>query len=220
MQTIRRGARAAAAGLALFSVVSAADASLIVNGSFEDNIAGGTIFNPSNAGFNSVVNDVTAYGSRQGIDIQTAGSGYGLAPIDGRWKVSPASDLGGLSEEFSMALSGPLTAGQTYELSFYIERLISGPFDGGTAEVGLSTSDSAFGSLVASATAPGSGWLWVQSSFVAPNAGSFLSVRVTNDKSSWVGLDGFVLTPVPEPSTYALLLGGLGLLGLRARRRG
>lgn len=31
--------------------------------------------------------------------------------------------------------------------------------------------------------------------------------------------DGFVAAPVPEPSTYALLLGGLGLLGAVARRR-
>ena len=32
------------------------------------------------------------------------------------------------------------------------------------------------------------------------------------------GLFG-VLTPVPEPSTYAMMLVGLGLLGLRTRRR-
>ena len=33
------------------------------------------------------------------------------------------------------------------------------------------------------------------------------------------GLPGTIPTPVPEPETYALLLGGLGLLGLVARRR-
>src|SRR5690606_41930251 len=30
---------------------------------------------------------------------------------------------------------------------------------------------------------------------------------------------GFLLTPVPEPGTWALLLGGLGLVGWTARRR-
>ncbi len=36
-----------------------------------------------------------------------------------------------------------------------------------------------------------------------------------------VGIDlrGFVPAPIPEPSTYAMLLGGLGLLGVVARRR-
>jgi hypothetical protein len=36
-----------------------------------------------------------------------------------------------------------------------------------------------------------------------------------------VGVDvaGFVPAPIPEPSTYAMLLGGLGLLGVIARRR-
>lgn len=36
-----------------------------------------------------------------------------------------------------------------------------------------------------------------------------------------VGVDirGFVPAPIPEPSTYAMLLGGLGLLGVVARRR-
>ena len=29
----------------------------------------------------------------------------------------------------------------------------------------------------------------------------------------------FLLTPVPEPETYALMMGGLGVLGLVARRR-
>jgi len=32
--------------------------------------------------------------------------------------------------------------------------------------------------------------------------------------------DFLVAAPVPEPSTYALLLGGLGLVGFVARRRG
>jgi hypothetical protein len=37
--------------------------------------------------------------------------------------------------------------------------------------------------------------------------------------SAWAVRDGDVAAPIPEPETYAMLLAGLGLLGLTARRR-
>ena len=36
---------------------------------------------------------------------------------------------------------------------------------------------------------------------------------------SYSGTMNLLLTPVPEPETYAMMLGGLGLLGFMARRR-
>ena len=77
----------AAAAAALLLGAGAAQASLVLNGSFEANSAGGTVFNPGNATLNALVPNVTAFGARQGIDLQTVGSGYGLAPVDGRWKL-------------------------------------------------------------------------------------------------------------------------------------
>lgn len=223
MHSIRRNVCMMATAISLSSVVGTANASLILNGSFEDNSAVGNVWSPTNAAFNALVKNVTAFGVREGIDIQTVGTPYGLAPIDGKWKISPASDVGGTAEAFSMTLSGPLVVGQSYDLSFYIERLVSSPWDGGAVQIGLSTSATGFGTYLTSASAPDSGWLHVATTFVAPNAGSYLSVRVTNEKSSWVGLDGFELNAVPvvpEPQTYALLLAGLGVVGLVVRRRG
>lgn len=215
--TLRLIAVAAATLLA----ASAQSASLVVNGSFESNTAGTTKFNPSNAVFNALMSGVTAYGTREGIDIQTFNSGYGQAPQEGAWKVSPANQAGGQSEEFSMTLAGPLTPGASYDLSFAIERLASGQFNGGTVEVGVSTTATSFGTQIASATAPANGWLLASGSFLAPTAASYLTVRVITT-FGWVGLDNFVLSasPIPEPASAALLGAGLAAIVFwRARRR-
>lgn len=207
-----------AASMALLVAASAHSASILVNGSFESNSAGGSLFNPGNDTFNTAMNAVTAFGARQGIDIQTFGSGYGQSPQNGAWKVSPASDAGGQSEEFSMNLTGQMIAGASYQLSFYIERLSNGPFNGGTVQIGVSSSANGFGTQVASATAPSSGWLLSSTSFVSPVAATYLTVRLTTVQSSWVGLDNFVLTgptvAVPEPGTAVLLLMGLAVCRL------
>jgi hypothetical protein len=39
------------------------------------------------------------------------------------------------------------------------------------------------------------------------------------NRTVYVAIDNLVLTPVPEPETYALLLAGLGLLAVIGRRR-
>lgn len=45
------------------------------------------------------------------------------------------------------------------------------------------------------------------------------SVRLGSLASGYVAVDNIITTPVPEPETYALLLAGLGLLAVAARRR-
>lgn len=212
-------------------LASTSSASLIVNGSFENIIANGSLdnngglVNPSNAVFNSVVPNVTAYGVREGIDLFTGGLSYGLAPQDGLFQVAAASDGGGTAEEFSMELTGSLTVNEFYKLDFYMQKLVEPPYDHGSVEIGLSTNATSFGTLIWSATSPTSGWLLSSTTFQAPNAGSFITVRVTTDDDNWVGLDNFQLNvadvaPSPEPSTFTLAaLMGILMLSCNGRRR-
>lgn len=46
-----------------------------------------------------------------------------------------------------------------------------------------------------------------------------LTFHLSGSAGGYVAVDNLVLTPVPEPETYALLLAGLGLLAVIGRRR-
>jgi len=59
---------------------------------------------------------------------------------------------------------------------------------------------------------------------ITAGAGQILQFGFVNTATDYAGsaiyYDNVSLAPVPEPSTYALMLAGLGLLGLAVRRRG
>jgi hypothetical protein len=192
-------------------------APIILNGSFESNSAGGTLFNMSNASFNATVSNATAFGTAEEIDLVTDGA-YGIAPQDGNWKLGLHTQSSGLYDAFSLVISEALVAGQTYDLSFYAARN-SGYI--GTIDVGLSTSATAFGSLIAVGyPTSASGWDHFTTTFVAPNSGAFITVRTLN-ADDYAFVDNFSLggtTSVPDPGSTLLLL-GMGLVGLRAWRK-
>ena len=87
-----------------------------MNGSFECNTAAVCDYNLSNGAFTAKVFNTVAFGAGE-LDIFQASCGYGTVQ-HGLWKVGLATP-GGVSDAFTMMLSGPLIAGNTYTISFY-----------------------------------------------------------------------------------------------------
>lgn len=54
---------------------------------------------------------------------------------------------------------------------------------------------------------------------VSPIRGVLSGQGIAGDTSNWVTATSDMPGPIPEPSTYAMLLAGLGVMGLVARRR-
>ncbi len=210
--------------LAVASFATNASANLIINGDFEDNTAAGSLFNMTNADFTATVTGATGFGTSEEMDFVT-GTSFGIAPQSGDWKVGMHSrDIDGPPfDAFSFALAGPLSVGETYDLSFWAAGISIDPF--GLVEIGLSTSATDFGTLVFSGSPLSfDSWTELSSSFMASIAATFLTVRVGNPRDGFAFVDNFSLTgmdvsDVPLPAAAPLFALGVFAFGAAKRRK-
>lgn len=226
----------------LAALAPAAQANLLVNGSFED----ATNFTVTyTSGFNDAADDLV-HGSSAltgwtvvGGDVQSGDvswlyktNPYGHVGPDGDYILDltayERNDLGGVSQTFATV------DGQRYDVSFLLGTGGSGPslsqfqtigpvsvlaqvFSGSGGFITEGSFSSASGSF---ATAV---WTLQTFSFFASGSSATLSIQGLSrgpGNSVFIGLDAVSVTgPVPEPGSAGLLLAGLAALGGVVRRR-
>ena len=190
----------AVASLSLLALT--AQAQIVTNGSFEDNLQAG--------GSWSIYSSLVGWTGMTNIELRNNVSG---AAQEGNNYVE-------LDTTNNMSMKQLVSVGNAgmYELSFWY----SAREQRAAGDNGLSFSFGALSGSVLENTAglqSGNDWRNYKG-LVALNGDTELIFSGIGRSNSYGGsLDNVAVTAVPEPETYAMLLAGLGLMGVMVRRR-
>jgi len=144
------------------------------------------------------------------VDIIGQTGGWDLIPGNGYY-----IDLDGSTGQAGVfANSVAVSAGQTYTLSFSL----AGNKRPGYGDDSVTVNFGSSSQVIGRASADGFQTFSLSYTALADGNAAFSFHNAGGDNVGAL-LDNVVVTSVPEPATYAMLLGGLGLLGAVARRR-
>ncbi len=169
--------------------VQSSKAQSFLNGSFENTTSTGCNYNLNNTAFNALMSDVNAYGAGNETDIMVAGCYVPTIP-DGTYCIALAAPN---SDELAMALSTPLVAGTAYTFTFYAYSDIQFRPQG-NVEIGASTANNTFGTLIYTGITVPNTWVQYTVSFVAPNNATHITMRNIAGATHWNRLDAFDFT--------------------------
>jgi hypothetical protein len=101
--------------LLLLLIAHTSHSQTILNGDFENNVAGGDLINLSNASFNFYMSDSYSFGTNGNLDIIASTTYCGIGPESGTWYVA---FTGGGTDALSLKINQPLQQGNSYTISF------------------------------------------------------------------------------------------------------
>jgi choice-of-anchor C domain-containing protein len=210
---------AGAAMALLIGMASSASANLIVDGDFDNSIPSFTTYNAGSS-FGAVASPA-AWLVTNGPNDPVSGGSVDL--IGGYWQ-SPTPTLSGSgSVDLDGNAPGGISqtvatiVGQTYTLSYEL----SGNPDGGSSTKTVSANGSVSTYMTGSNTRTSMDYVPESVTFQATSATTTISFISQDDASSPYGpvIGDVSLTATPIPPAIALFGGGLGLIGLIAKRK-
>lgn len=190
----------------------AVDGEMILNGDFENHTYGTGCWSLPTAEFNSAVSNATSFGDGFAIGLMV-GEVCAPAPPSGTTQlgIHKYYDLyqgRDVADAFSLDLSSPIVAGELYKIEFYAWPNLDDNYqiDIGQVEIGISTSPTSFGTLVFTGmpSPPEQGWTLFSSTFSAPIAANYLTVRAEYGGIGFrviTHIDNFSLIPAGPTST-------------------
>ena len=216
--------------VSLFLATSVAHAAtLLTNGSFETPVVpvgSFTLFPVGSSGITGWTVVGPAGASLAIVSGTFSQNGVAFTAQDGAQWV----DLTGFNSNSTAGVSQTVATiiGDRYQVSYFVGNTTGGGIFGSTSTVNVSVNGvQTFSDTNSTVSPTAQNWQQFTHTFVATGASTTLAFSngdpVTDNDN---GLENIVLLDlgpavgaVPEPDTYAMLLGGLGLLGFMARRR-
>jgi hypothetical protein len=173
----------------------------------------------SNAGVQGEYGSLSLWGAANGgaNALATSSNGGNYIGADGAYLVGAVTQT----------ITG-LVAGQKYNVSFEWAAAQQHGYTGATTEqwlvnLGSNSATTQATSVYSNGNHASSAWMDETMTFTATSASevlSFIAKGTPNGEPPFSLLDGVsMVAAVPEPETWGMLLGGLGLIGFMARRR-